>query len=160
RSHFDETIRSLEKQLPQAPFRNLQELNSRIERQLRSMRDAVMHVRMVPIGQIFERMRFVVRGLERDTNKRVQLRLAGPDKQLHNLIVDRMLHPLLHMVRNAVSHGIEKEGTIQITARTNGEKVVIEVKDNGVGVDFERVRAKAQKAGLIGPNQTVDRSNI
>jgi two-component system chemotaxis sensor kinase CheA len=160
RTHFDETIRSLETQIPQSGFRNLQELNSRLERQLRSVRDAVMHVRMVPIGQIFERMRFVVRGLERDTNKRVHLQLEGQDTQIDKLIVDRMLDPLLHMVRNAVSHGIEKEGTIRIAARTHGEKVVIEVRDDGVGVDFDRVLAKAQKAGLIGPNQTVDSSNI
>ncbi len=77
RSHFDETVRELESRLPQGASGTLQEINSRIERQLRGLRDAVMQVRMVPIGQLFERMRFVVRGLERDTNKRVRLEIHG-----------------------------------------------------------------------------------
>jgi two-component system chemotaxis sensor kinase CheA len=160
RAHFDEAIRSFEKQLPQAAFRSLQEVNSRIERQLRNLRDAVMHVRMVPIGQIFERMRFVVRGLERDTQKRVRLVIEGQDTQIDKLIVDRMSEPLLHLVRNAVSHGIREEGTIALTARTHGEKVVIEVRDDGSGVDFNKVAQKARKAGLIGDKQTVDTSTV
>jgi two-component system chemotaxis sensor kinase CheA len=160
RSHFDETIRSFEKQLPPAAFRSLQEVHSRIERQLRNLRDAVMHVRMVPIGQIFERMRFVVRGLERDTQKRVRLEIEGQDTQIDKLIVDRMSEPLLHLVRNAVSHGIREEGTIGLSARTHGEKVVIEVRDDGSGVDFDKVTRKARKAGLIGEKQTIDASTV
>jgi len=160
RAHFDETIRSLENRLAHGDFRTLQEVHARIERQLRNLRQAVMQVRMVPIAHIFERMRFVVRGLERDTNKHVRLEIKGQDTEIDKLIVDRMLDPLLHMVRNAVSHGIEKEGIVTISARTAGERVIVEVQDNGRGIDLERVTAKARSAGVIGSKDSVDVAGV
>src|SRR4030095_12596876 len=84
---------------------HLQEINLSMERQLRELREAVMRVRMVPIGQIFERMRFVVRGLERETGKNVKVQIQGQETELDKVIVEAMMDPLLHLVRNALSPG-------------------------------------------------------
>src|SRR5262249_7719363 len=154
----------------QTALRGLQEVNARIERQLRGLREAVMHVRMVPMRQIFERMRFVIRGLERDTQKRVHLEIYGQDTEIDKMIVDRMMDPLLHMVRNAVSHGLEAPaertasgkpdaGEVRISAKTQGEKVIVEVQDDGRGLDFARITDNARSLGVIRNHESVDHSN-
>src|SRR5262249_62205771 len=80
--------------------------------------------------------------------------------ELDKLIVDRMIDPLLHMVRNAVSHGIDREGSLLVAARTAGGKVVIEIQNDGRGIDYERVAARARKEGLIAEGVTVNELNV
>jgi len=113
-----------------------------------------MRVRMVPIAEVFDRMRFVVRDIARETQKRVQLVLSGQETQIDKYLVERLLDPLLHLVRNSISHGIETEaerftagkppdGRIFIEAKTAGELVVIEVRDDGRGIDVETIESNS-----------------
>ena len=85
----------------------MQENSLAIERQLRDLREGVMRVRLVPVGEIFRRMPFVVRDLARELGKDVQLDIRGQDTEIDKFLVERMLDPILHLVRNAVSHGLE-----------------------------------------------------
>src|SRR5262249_51046451 len=107
RSRLDDQLKQAEPRMPPAEWRPLQETNQAIERQLRDLREAVLRVRMVAIGEIFERMQFVVRDLARESHKQVKLELSGQDTEIDKLLVERMMDPLLHLVRNAVSHGLE-----------------------------------------------------
>jgi two-component system chemotaxis sensor kinase CheA len=124
------------------------------------MREAVMRVRMVPVGEIFERMRFVVRDLAREYQKKVRLEISGQGTEIDKLLIERMMDPLVHLVRNAISHGLEsaaereaagkpEEGSIALRAFTAAEMVVIEIEDDGRGIDRERVAERARGMGLI-----------
>jgi two-component system chemotaxis sensor kinase CheA len=127
---------------------------------LRDLREGVMRVRMVQVGEIFERMRFVVRDLTRESGKEIRLELLGQETEIDKFLVERMTDPLLHLVRNAVSHGLETveeraargkppEGRITLRAATSGDNVLIEIGDDGRGIDAERVAARARAHGLI-----------
>jgi len=175
RGHVEESLRRLEAILPASAWRELQEANILLQRQLRDLREGVMRVRMVPIGQIFERMLFVIRSLERESHKDVRLELTGHDTEVDKLLVERMMDPLLHMVRNAVSHGLEPsaeriafgkppEGHLRLRASTEGEILVIELEDDGRGVDIEQVAKRARSLGLMEPSEdpaiTMDSSRV
>jgi len=120
----------------------------------------VMRIRLVPVGEVFERMRFAMRDIARETGKTILLEFAGRDTEIDKLVVDRMLEPLLHLVRNAASHGIESpevrraagkpvEGTIRLSARAAGDRIVLDVEDDGAGIDARRVALRAQQLGLV-----------
>ncbi len=143
-----------------AAWEELSDANDAIEKQLRSIREGVMRVRLVAVAEVFERMRFAMRDIARETQKVIRLDFAGQDTEIDKLVVDRMLEPLLHLVRNAASHGIESraerdgagkpvEGTISLRARAAGDRVIIEVEDDGSGIDTVRVAARAVQMGLI-----------
>jgi two-component system chemotaxis sensor kinase CheA len=149
----------------------LQDINLSMERQLRELREAVMRVRMVPVGLIFERMRFVVRGLERDLGKRIEVQLQGQDTEIDKHIVERMMDPVLHLVRNAVSHGLElpqerlaagkpEAGFVRLKASTAGDTVLIEVEDDGRGIDVDGITKRARLLKLIGPEETVEEKRL
>jgi two-component system chemotaxis sensor kinase CheA len=167
RGRVDESLRRLATILPVSAWRELQEANLLLQRQLRDLREGVLHVRMVAVGQIFERMRFAVRGLDREGRKDILLEFTGRDTEIDKLLVERMMDPLLHMVRNAVSHGLEspeerfasgksRESHLRLSASTEAETVVIELEDDGRGVDIEQVTKRAHAKGLIGPEETLD----
>jgi two-component system chemotaxis sensor kinase CheA len=175
RSHVEDSLRRLEAIVPVSAWRKLQDANLLMQRQLRDLREGVMRVRMVPIGQIFERMPFVVRGLERESHKVVCLELTGRDIEIDKLLVEKMMDPLLHMVRNAITHGLEPsedrvalgktpEGHLRLHASTDAETVIIELEDDGRGVDIEQVASRSRTSGLIGsdetPGKTLDSSRV
>jgi two-component system chemotaxis sensor kinase CheA len=161
RSRLHDTLQRVEPHVPAAEWRALQEHNSGIERQLRDLREGVMRVRLVPIGEIFRRMPFVVRDLARDTGTRVTLELAGQDTEIDKFLIERMMDPVLHLVRNAITHGIETpgqriaagkppDGTIRLSASTVGETVLLEIADDGAGIDVEAVARRAHvESGAI-----------
>ncbi|HEY9661641.1 MAG TPA: Hpt domain-containing protein, partial [Allocoleopsis sp.] len=139
--------------------RSLQEVNQTLERQLRELREGVMRVRLVPIGEIFTRMQFVVRDLARESQKQIRLELEGQETEIDKFVVERMMDPLLHLVRNAVSHALESaaersargkatEGKIWLRASTAGETVVIEVEDDGRGIDAAQIAQHARSLGI------------
>lgn len=174
RSKFAENLKDLKNKLPAAELRTLRETNLAFERQLRDLREGVMRVRLVPIGEIFTRMQFVIRDLAKESKKQISLELSGQNTEIDKFVVERMLDPMMHMVRNAVSHGLElpseriscgkpPEGKISLRAATSGEMVVIEIADDGRGVDAEAVINRAKKQGLIdayAASQIVDNNTI
>ncbi len=171
RGHVDETLRRLEDILPVSAWRELQEANFLLQRQIRSLREGVMRIRMVPIGNIFERMRFLIRGLEHETQKDIRLELTGENTEIDKLFVEKMMDPLMHMVRNAITHGLEPsderiasgktgEGHLWIRARTESETIVIELEDDGRGVDIEQVANRSRTLGLIEPDDSIDGARV
>lgn len=167
RARLEDTLRRLEGSVAPRDFRALQEHDAQLERQLRDLREGIMRVRLVPVGEIFRRMPFVVRDLARDHGKRVRLEITGQGTEIDKFLIERMLDPVLHLVRNAVSHGIEapepraaagkpEEGTIRLAASTAGESVVVEIADDGRGIDTAKVVARARAAGLLADERPLD----
>jgi len=167
RARLDDNLTKLETVVPARQLRSLRETNLNIERQLRDLRDGVMRVRLVPINEIFARMQFLVRDIARESNKKVRLELSGQETEIDKFIVERMMDPLLHLVRNAVSHGLESESdrlrlgkppycVIALRAAYSGELVVIEIEDDGRGVDVQAVAARARGLGLIDDDVAID----
>jgi two-component system, chemotaxis family, sensor kinase CheA len=116
-------------------------------------------VRLVPVSEIFARMPFVLRDLARDRGRKVRLVLEGQHTEIDKYLVERLKEPLLHLVRNSVSHGVESpeeriaaakppEATLLLRASTVGQSVVIQIRDDGRGVDVKRVAARAAEAGV------------
>jgi two-component system, chemotaxis family, sensor kinase CheA len=160
RAKLDENLKQAQNNLVASQRRTLQEINLTLERQMRDIREGIMRVRLVSIGEIFSRMQFVVRDLMRTSKKDINLDISGQNTEIDKLVVERMMDPMLHLVRNAVGHGIEtkeeriKQGkpikaTVSLRAKTAGEMVMIEIEDDGKGIDRQRVLAKAQSVGLL-----------
>jgi two-component system chemotaxis sensor kinase CheA len=153
KARLETQLKSLRGSISDRDWRGLQEINAAFGKQLRDLRHGVMRVRMVPIGETFERMRFVVRDLSRETGKTVVLEIRGADTEIDKFLVERLMDPLLHLVRNAISHGIEGEaerlaagksaaGHVRLRAQTAGEVVVIEISDDGRGIDIDEIAAR------------------
>jgi two-component system chemotaxis sensor kinase CheA len=163
RARLGDAMARVEPHVPPSDWRAIQENTSALERQLRELREGVMRVRLVPVGEIFRRVPFVVRDLARETGKRVSVDISGQATEIDKFLVERMLDPVLHVVRNAVSHGLETvderlaagkspEGTITLAASAAGEIVTIQIADDGQGIDVDRVIARARVAGLPVPS--------
>jgi two-component system chemotaxis sensor kinase CheA len=131
-----------------------------LDRKLRELQSAVLEVRMVPLRQVFEKVSRVVRRLRRELGKQVELDIRGADTELDKLIVEALVDPLMHVVRNALDHAIEapeerralgkeQSGRIAIQAFQRGSHVVIEVRDDGRGIDAPRLRQRAEQLGLV-----------
>ena len=131
-----------------------------LERKLSELQNGVMDIRMIPVGQLYEKMSRIVRKLSRDLGKKVELKLYGADTELDKLIIEDISDPLMHIVRNAIDHGIEspeertragkdEKGTIRISSFQKGNHVVIEVEDDGRGIDLAKVKRKALEKGFI-----------
>jgi two-component system, chemotaxis family, sensor kinase CheA len=137
----------------------------------RELQEGVMAMRAHPIGAVFQRMGRVVREASAATGKPVRLILSGEDIEVDRSIVEHLVDPLTHILRNAVDHGIEPaagrseahkppEGEIRLTARHRSDRLVIEISDDGRGIDTERVRTKAIERGLIDPQATIDAAQV
>jgi len=159
RARLDEQVSHLAFTAGDSAAHPLQEVAAGIARSLRELRQAVMRVRLVPVAQIFERLPFVVRDLTRETDKKIRVTLSGQETEMDKLIMERIKDPLLHLVRNCVSHGIEEatvrekhgkpaEAILALSASTTGDTITIEVSDDGAGIDVRAVRAKAAELGI------------
>ena len=159
RSRLEEITSRVLPHLPTADARALQEVTAAFGRELRNLRDGLMRVRLVSIGEIFQRLPFVVRDLARESGKKIRLAVTGQETEIDKYLVERLKDPLLHLVRNAVCHGVETpeervaagkpaEATITLRASTIGESVVIEVGDDGRGIDEQAIIERARTAGL------------
>ena len=129
-------------------------------RSVRDLQDEIQAVRMVQVDSIFSRLRRVVRDYSVESNKEIQLQIEGGDTELDKTVTDQLHGPLLHLIRNAMDHGIENEterrlsgketpGTIWLRAFHRGGHVIIEVQDDGKGMDIEKIRAKGLERGLV-----------
>ena len=130
------------------------------------LQEGIMKIRMVPISQVFDRFPRVVRDLQKDLGKKVNLLLEGEDTELDKTVVDDLMDPIMHCVRNSVDHGIEspeerkkagknETGTVLLKAANEGNSIVIDVVDDGGGINVEKVKAKAINKGLIHPSKVL-----
>ena len=130
------------------------------------LQEGVMKIRMVPIGTIFNRFPRVVRDLSRELGRKVNLVIEGEETELDKTVVDDLLDPIMHCVRNSVDHGIEtpeeraaagkdETGTLILKASNEGNMIVIDIIDDGQGIEVEKVRNKAIQKGLISPNKVL-----
>lgn len=124
------------------------------------LQNVVMKVRMVPIGQVFNRFPRMVRDVARDLEKEINLVIEGEETELDRTVIDEIGDPLVHLLRNAIDHGVESPrerisagkssvGEVKLAARQEGNNVVIEVIDNGKGIDPETLKSKAVEKGLM-----------
>ncbi|MCJ2064947.1 chemotaxis protein CheA [Methylobacterium sp. J-088] len=133
-----------------------------IERLSAQLRDTTMGIRMVPIGTLFSRFRRLVHDLSRDLGKPVTFVTDGEETELDKTVIERLADPLVHLIRNAIDHGVEapecrvaagkaETGRIALTAQHAGAQVLVSVRDDGAGLDVARIRAKAEERGLVQP---------
>lgn len=142
-----------------------------LERRLHELQKGVMDVRMVPVGQLFDKMTRIVRRVSNEQGKKVDLEIRGADTELDKLIIEDVSDPLMHIIRNAIDHGLEtpeerrqvgkpEKGQVQLWASQKGNHVVIEVHDDGRGIDAEGVHRKAVEKGLISEGHSLSEEEI
>lgn len=139
---------------------NMNEAIEYLERITTSLHDAVMKVRMVPIERVFNRFPRLVRDLSKDLGKEMDLEMSGEETEVDRTVIDEIGDPLIHLIRNSIDHGIEvpedrvkvgkdKKGTVILKAYPDGNNVVIEVQDDGKGLDVEIIKKKAIEKNII-----------
>lgn len=142
--------------------KDLNEVVEQVGRLTLDLRDNVLKARMVPIDTVFSRFPRLVRDLSRELNKEVELEIHGRETELDRTVIDEIGDPLVHIIRNAVDHGIEPpeerernnkapKGKVVLNAYQEGNSVVITIEDDGRGFDIKRVKEKAIKSGLLSP---------
>lgn len=131
---------------------------------VREVQDAATELRLVPVDEVFRRLRRMVRELERQTGKQIDMVVEGADTAIDKLVSDRLYDPLLHVLRNSADHGLEQAaereangkspaGRITLSAAQVGSEVRITVEDDGRGLSRERILKKARERGLFGPDE-------
>ena len=149
----------------------LGKVHKSLERKVQGLQTSVLEVRMVPLRQVFEKLARVVRRLRRDHDKEVRLEISGADTELDKLIVEGLVDPLMHIVRNAFDHAIENpeervaagkpvEGCIRLDAFQRGNDVVIAVSDDGRGIDAKVVRERGVAQGVISEGAELSEKEI
>lgn len=138
-----------------------------LERITTSLHDAVMKVRMVPVERVFNRFPRMVRDLSKNLSKDIILHMSGEETELDRTVIDEIGDPLIHLIRNCIDHGIEEKeeriknnkpvnGTVNLRAYQDGNSVVIEVEDDGAGIDVEKIRRKAVERGMFSSSEAND----
>ncbi|MBW6423731.1 chemotaxis protein CheA [Rhizobium sp. XQZ8] len=144
----------------------LRAVSEDVERLSGELRDTMMVLRMVPVAHLFSRFRRLVHDLAHETGKTIELVTEGESTEVDKSVIERLADPLVHLVRNSCDHGLEtpedrlasgkpEAGHIFLTARQQAGEVIITIKDDGRGINKERVRAKAESSGLIQPNASL-----
>ena len=137
----------------------------------REIQDSVMAIRAQPVKSVFQRMPRLVREVAEMTGKRVKLITAGEDTEVDKTVVERLAEPITHMLRNAIDHGLESpeervaagkpaEGTVRLAALHRSGRIVIEISDDGKGINRQRVRSIAEERGLITPDQLLSDDEV
>ncbi|HRW34300.1 MAG TPA: chemotaxis protein CheA [Thermotogota bacterium] len=153
RSRINETLKKYE-------IKQVDESLAQLSRNTSDLQNIVMKIRMVPISYVFNRFPRMVRDLARKNNKEIQLIISGQETEVDRTVVEEIGDPLVHLLRNAVDHGIESmeermkygkpsTGIVRLDAKHEGNNVVIDVQDDGKGLDREKIIAKAVERGLI-----------
>lgn len=149
----------------------LAESASQVSRLVEEVRDAALRLRMVQIGEVFNRFPRVVRDVSRELGKDIELKISGAETELDKSMVERLGDPLMHLMRNAMDHGLETaeerlargkpaRGTVSLTARHESGSIVIEVRDDGRGLDRERILRKAIERGLVQESQSLEDGEV
>lgn len=143
----------------------------RLKQIVREVQDAAAELRVVPVGDVFRRMRRMVRELERQTSKEIELVFEGEETEIDKMVVDRLFEPLVHVVRNSADHGLEKpedrvalgkprKGRISLGAAQSGSDVRITIEDDGRGLNRDRILKVARERGFVGPHEEPENSAL
>lgn len=142
-----------------------------VERLTTELRDNTMSIRMLPIGNTFNKFKRLVRDLSAELGKQITLVTEGEETELDKTVIEKLNDPLVHLIRNSIDHGIEapaireqkgkrKEGTVKLTAEHSGANVLIHIADDGAGIDPEAIRLKAIEKGIISPEDNLTEKEI
>jgi two-component system chemotaxis sensor kinase CheA len=157
--------------LPEETGGKVSNILADLVRHTRGLKDSVMAIRAQPVSSVFQRMPRLVRELSAKTGKKVQVEMFGETTEVDKTIIERLSDPLTHIIRNSIDHGIESPaervargksemGTIRLSADQRGGRIVIEISDDGAGINCERVLKKARDKGLVDPNATLTEEEI
>lgn len=146
---------------------DLQKAQRNLERKLNDLQEGILEVRMVPIGQIFTRLAQMVRTYAKEAGKEIELQLSGEETELDKLMIEDLADPLMHLIRNAIDHGIEPpdvrlqsgkpaHGIVKLSAFPKGNHVLVSVEDDGAGMDPRKILARAVEKGMLGPDHGLD----
>ena len=142
-----------------------------VERLTAELRDNTLNIRMLPIGTTFSKFKRLVRDLSQELGKEIELTTAGADTELDKTVIEKLNDPLVHIIRNSIDHGIEapekreaagkkRQGTIRLAAIHSGDSVIIEIVDDGAGLNEEAIRRKAVEKGLVGEQELLSRHEV
>lgn len=149
----------------------LQKASQNLDHRLAELQEGLIEVRMIPIGQVFDRLLRIIRKLSKELGKEVDLQIAGEETKLDKSMIEAIADPLMHLVRNALDHGIESKeerrksgkpdiGIINLRAMQKGNNVVIEVEDDGAGIDLAKVYQKGLKKRLLDKDKEYERQEL
>lgn len=158
---------TLTRSLAGRPGLELTRISRNLDRKLNELQKTAIELRMVPVGQIYTKLSRNVRKLARELDKDIELVLRGEETELDKMLVEEISDPLMHIIRNALDHGIESQeerraagknprGRVTVMAYQQGNSVVIDVSDDGRGIDPEAIRRAALKRGLIEAGDSID----
>lgn len=164
-------IRAQTRDFPVEQFADLMRGVDELSQRTRELQEAVMSVRMQQVKTVFSRIPRIVRDLSTQLNKDIHLEIAGENTEVDKTVIEQLGDPLTHMIRNSCDHGIEKpadriakgkpaQGKIRLSAEHRGGRIMIEIKDDGAGINRERVLAKAREKGLVAADVTPSNEEI
>ncbi|HEX8173155.1 MAG TPA: chemotaxis protein CheA [Thermoanaerobaculia bacterium] len=167
KTQLEALTRAMQQQQARMTGHELAKITRNLDRKLNELQKSVIEIRMVPVGQIYSKLSRTVRKLARELNKEIELVLRGEDTELDKMMVDELTDPLMHIIRNALDHGIESPderraagknpvGRITLNAYQQGNSVVLDVSDDGRGIDPANVKRVAAARGLVGEKDAVD----
>ena len=167
KARLDELVSASGTMLDRRTSRDLGRVSGDLERRLRQLRRAIVDLRMVPISQLYTRVARAARKAADEVGKEIDLLTSGGETELDKVMIEELADPLMHIVRNAIDHGIETavvraaagkppRGEVRLRAYQHGSFVVIDVSDDGGGIDVEKIRESAVRNGLIGAGESVD----
>ena len=140
-----------------------------LEKKLNDLQHRVIETRLVPVGQMYHRLARIARKISRETDKTVQIQFSGEDTALDKIMIEQISDPLMHVVRNAIDHGIEspeerrrigkpEKGLIQVSAFQRGNHVVIQIQDDGRGINVSTIQENARRRGMIANDRVLNRA--
>ena len=169
--NINERLRVQESNVASDLLSDFEKSTSNMGKKLVDLRDGVMDIRMVPMGQLYNRLHRVSKKIAKDLGKKVELQFVGHETELDKMIMEEMVSPLLHIVRNSLDHGIEDTvtrrslgkpdtGTIKVSAYQQGNHVILEVEDDGKGIDLEKIKAVAVSRGEVSNDAVITDDDV
>jgi two-component system, chemotaxis family, sensor kinase CheA len=147
--HLAEILRTSEDAEQSVNLERLRAVAETMQRLTADLQYYVTDIRLIPLGQVFHAFPRAVRDLAKSSDKQVKLSISGQDIELDRSIIDRMGEPIMHLLRNAVDHGIAQQGTVTLRAARAADTVIVDVEDDGVGIDWSAVKDSAIARGII-----------
>jgi len=150
---------------------DMHNVSDALDKNLKGLQNYILELRMVPFSQIFAKLAQVVRRHTREVKKNIDLKLFGEDTEVDKQIAEDIMEPLIHLIRNSIDHGIElsdkrsslgksEQGTIMLKAYSTGNNIVIEIHDDGTGLDVDKILAKAINKGLVNEDHSLNEKDI